>query len=290
MNKASEKKTDLIVFPEATIGGYPKHSTFGIQVGLRTDSGRQEYLLYYNASIEVPSPTTDTLAQLAKETNMSVVIGVIERERGTLYCTLLYIDAVAGLIGKHRKIMPTGAERLVWGFGDESTIAVHDMTLPSLQNVNGHGNKAKVSGVICWENYQPLLRYHMYRQGTQIYTAPTVDARTTWLPSMQFIAQEGRCFVLSACAFAKKEDFPADHAAQQAPDDIIIAGGSCIISPLGEVLAGPLREEAGLLFAEIDLDDNIRGALDMDVTGHYSRSDIFQLHVKGYPEDKSKAV
>lgn len=129
----------------------------------------------------------------------------------------------------------------------------------------------------------PLLRYHYYSQGTQLYCAPTVDARESWIPSMQHIATESRCFVLSACQFARVSDYADHHFAKETekrdPNEIVIAGGSCIVDPMGQILAGPLRETEGVLTAEIDLDDIIRGKFDMDSCGHYSRSDIFKLQV-----------
>lgn len=132
----------------------------------------------------------------------------------------------------------------------------------------------------------PLLRYHTYRQGVQLYCAPTVDARESWIPTVRHIATEGRCFVLSACQFARRRDFPAAHLdAMEADggerdDAVVIAGGSCIVGPMGDVLAGPLRDAEGVLVHEVDLDDVVRGRMDLDVTGHYSRSDLFQLEVK----------
>jgi beta-cyano-L-alanine hydratase/nitrilase len=274
LHDAAKENVAIIVFPEACIGGYPKHSTFATEVGVRKPEGRGTFLKYHNAAISVPSETTEALAKMAKQHRMSIIIGVIEKERGTLFCTALYIDREFGLVGKHRKLMPTGAERLIWGQGDETTIDAHDLSL--------HGGTVKASATICWENYMPLFRFHTYSQGVSLYCAPTVDARETWIPTMRHIAQEGRCFVLSACAFATKDDFPADDDAQLAPEDIVIAGGSCIVSPLGELLAGPLRGSSGVLTAEIDLDDCIRGRYDMNVTGHYSRSDLFKLQVRGH--------
>ncbi|KAG2226072.1 hypothetical protein INT45_011689 [Circinella minor] len=276
--EASEQNVDLVVFPEAFIGGYPKYSTFGMHIGERSAAGRDEYLQYYNNAIEVPGPVTDKLASLANQSNMYMVIGVIEREAitGTLYCTAIHIDPAEGYVTKHRKIMPTAQERTVWGFGDGTTLPV--VTYQRSPNLS-----ARVSSTICWENYVPMLRQHYYNKGVQIYCAPTVDTREVWTSTMTHIALEGRCFVLSSNQFMHFEDFPEGHPlpANSDPEGIALAGGSVIVSPLGEVLAGPLREKEGLLTAEIDLNDIIRGKLDMDnsLTGHYSRPDIFKLFV-----------
>ena len=160
-------------------------------------------------------------------------------------------------------------ERIVWGFGDGSTMPVFDTPL------------GKIGAVICWENYIPMLRMTMYSKGIQIYCAPTADDRDTWLSTMQHVALEGRCFVLTACQHLRRRNCPADYAAIHGndPEIVIMRGGSAIVSPLGKILAGPLYLEDGILTAEIDLDDIARAKYDFDVAGHYARPDIFQLHV-----------
>ena len=169
-----------------------------------------------------------------------------------------------GLLFKHRKLVPTASERLLWGQGDGSTIQVVQTGI------------GRIGMAICWENYMPLYRQHLYYQGVQLWCAPTVDAREMWQTSMRHIAYEGRCFVLSACQYLTKEDWPEDLRDAGGTID----GRSMVISPKGEVLTQPLRAE-GVLFAEIDLDDIQRGKFDLDVAGHYSRPDIFSLHVRG---------
>src|SRR5690606_17936345 len=175
--------------------------------------------------------------------------------------------------GKHRKLMPTAMERLVWGYGDGSTLPVFDTPL------------GKLDAVICWENYTPLLRTAMYAKGIEIWCAPTADGRKTWLPSMQMVALEGRCFVLSCNQFTRRRDFPADYDAIQGddPDTVISEGGSCIVDPLGEVLAGPAWDGECILTAEIDRGQIARGKYDFDVTGHYARPDVFRLYVNERP-------
>ncbi|OBZ78624.1 Bifunctional nitrilase/nitrile hydratase NIT4 [Grifola frondosa] len=256
--------SQLAVFPEAFIGGYPKMSTFGAVVGDRTPEGRDEFVRYANAAIEIPSPAISRIEEISKQTGVFLVVGIIERDVGTLYCTAIFVDPVEGFIAKHRKLQPTGMERIIWG---QATV------------------QTKISATICWENYMPLLRTFYYSKGTQIYCAPTVDGRPAWQHTMTHIALEGRCFVLSSCQYAEEKDYPSDHAVlnseKRDPSNVMIAGGSVIISPLGKVLAGPLRGGEGVLTAELDLDDVFRGKFDLDVTGHYARPDIFQLNVIG---------
>ncbi len=253
----------LVVFPEAFIGGYPKGLDFGARVGSRTPEGRDWYARYAAGAITVPGPHTDSIAEAARAHGVFLVTGVIEKHGSTLYCTVLFFGPDGALLGHHRKLMPTAAERLIWGFGDGSTLPVFDTPL------------GKLGAVICWENYMPALRMAMYAQGITLYCAPTVDDRETWLPTMRHIAMEGRCFVISACQYATRADYPPDYPA----DDVLIRGGSCIVGPLGEILAAPCFGAEGLVTATLDPAAIVRGKYDFDVTGHYSRPDIFQLRV-----------
>jgi len=239
----------------------------------------------------VPSEATTQIEAISSKYDIFLVVGVIERELGTLYCTVIFIHPSKGLVGKHRKIMPTASERLVWGFGDGTTLPIVKETFKtkgSGPSQDGGSIDVKLTATICWENYMPLLRTYYYSKGTQLYCAPTVDARPFWKDSMVHIALEGRCHVLSACQFSKQKDYPADHqlpeGRERNPEDILIAGGSLIVSPLGEILAGPLRGEEGVLSAEIDIDEYFMGKFDMDSVGHYSRRDIFELNAKGVPQ------
>lgn len=272
-NKASAGGAALAVFPEAFLPGYPRGITFGTVVGDRTREGREHFRRYFDASMDVPGPAVDRLAEIAAETALHLVIGVVEREGGTLYCTVLFFSP-DGYLGKHRKLMPTGAERIVWGFGDGSTLPVFETPL------------GRLGAVICWENYMPLLRMAMYAKGIQLYCAPTADGRETWVPTMRHVALEGRCFVLSCNQVTRRGDFPDDipNALASAPDDVLSTGGSCIISPLGEVLAGPARDGEEILFADIDLAEIARGKFDFDVAGHYARPDVFRLIVDEAPK------
>lgn len=257
----------LVVMPEALLGGYPKGEIFGTRLGYRLPEGRQAYARYYQNAIDVPGPETDALAALSQRTGASLVIGVIERAGSTLYCTALYFDPAAGLAARHRKLMPTGTERLIWGQGDGST-------LPVVETAAG-----RVGGAICWENHMPLLRTAMYAKGVQIWCAPTVDERDIWQCSMRHIAHEGRCFVISACPV---QPSPAELGLDVPgwdPQRPLINGGSLIVGPLGDVLAGPLHGQTGLLTATIDIEDLVRARYDFDVVGHYARPDVFALDV-----------
>ena len=259
----------LAVFPEVFIGGYPKGSSFGTPVGMRKPEGRADFQRYFDHAVALDGPELAVLAEAVRETGLFVVIGVLERDGGTLYCTALFFDGERGMIAKHRKLMPTGAERLIWGFGDGSTMPVIETSL------------GRIGAVICWENYMPMLRMAMYDKGISIYCAPTADDRDTWLPTMRHIALEGRCFVLSSCQHIRRGAYPADFdcAMGDDPETVLMRGGSAIVSPLGEVLAGPDFDGETILYAGIDTDAVARGKYDFDVAGHYARPDIFQLSV-----------
>jgi nitrilase len=274
LRAAAERGARLAVFPEAFLGGYAKGASFGTPVGMRLPQGRQAFQRYYDNAIDLDGPEIEIIAAATRETGLFAVIGCIERERGTLYCTALFFDGDRGLVGKHRKLMPTAAERLIWGFGDGSTMPVFDTSL------------GRVGAVICWENYMPMLRMAMYDKGISIYCAPTADDRDTWIPSMQHIALEGRCFVLTACQFITRGAYPPDYecALGDNPETVLMRGGSAIIGPLGQVLTGPDFERETTLYAEIDLDEIVRGKYDFDVVGHYARPDIFRLSVDESPQ------
>jgi nitrilase len=263
----TDADAELVVFPEAFVSCYPRGHAFGAVVGSRTDEGRAWFRRYWEASIDVPGAATERLGAIARERGCHVVIGVVERGGATLYCTALFFASDGSLLGKHRKLMPTGSERLVWGFGDGSTLPVFDTPL------------GRLGAVICWENYMPLLRMAMYRKGIQLYCTPTADARETWVASMRHIACEGRCFVLSANQFARRSDYPEDYPVNVPADEIMCHGNSVIVSPLGELLAGPETEGEAILHAEIDIGRTVEGKFDFDVAGHYSRPDIFRLEV-----------
>lgn len=280
LQKLAELATDvarqgaeLVIFPEAFIGGYPKGNDFGVSIGMRSPEGREEFRRLFESAVEVPGSATEFIASVARDHAIHLVVGVIEREGGTLYCTALIFGPDGQLLGKHRKLMPTAMERVIWGSGDGSTIPV--VTTPI----------GKIGSVICWENYMPLLRTAMYAKGIELYCAITVDDRETWIPTIRHIALEGRCFVLSACQFLQRADLPAGYSTERftASQDVLIRGGSCIVGPLGQILAGPKYGEDCLLVADLDPAEIARAKFDFDVVGHYSRPDVFRLDVNERP-------
>lgn len=273
IEEAAATGAKVIVFPEAFIVGYPKGLGYGLVVGARDAAGREEFRIYLDAAIEVPGLETQRLCEAAETYGSYVVMGVIEREMGTCYCTVLFFGPDGRLLGKHRKLMPTALERMIWGFGDGSTLTVVDSPY------------GRIGSVICWENYMPMLRMAMYSKNVALYCAPTADDRDTWISSMQHVALEGRCFVLTACQFIRKKDFPDTVRVSlgDSPDSVLMRGGSAIISPSGKVLAGPHFEGETILTATLDLGEIDRGKFDFDVVGHYSRPDVFQLNVNEAP-------
>jgi nitrilase len=275
---AAAQGAQLILFPEAFIPAYPRGLGFGTVVGSRSEAGRRTWERYWANSVDVPGPATEALGAAAREARAYLAIGVVERDtqfsRGTLYCTLLYFGPEGQLLGKHRKLKPTAAERLIWGEGDGSTLTVLDTEL------------GKMGGLICWENYMPLARTALYGKGVELYLAPTADARDSWQATLRHIACEGRCFVLGCNQFVTKAMVPADLEGIADLDDapeVLCRGGSAIVSPLGEYLSGPLYDQEGMLVADLDLAEVARGKFDLDVVGHYARPDVFQLLINEQP-------
>ena len=257
----------LVVMPEALLGGYPKGEIFGTRLGYRLPEGRRAFADYHANAVDLDGPELAALSDLSTRTGATLVLGVIERAGATLYCTAVFIAPGQGLVAKHRKLMPTGTERLIWAQGDGST-------MPVVESPAG-----KLGAAICWENHMPLFRTAMYAKGVEIWCAPTVDERDVWRSSMRHIAHEGRCFVISSC---QVQPSPAELGVTvEGWDDHrpLIGGGSLIVGPLGDVLAGPLERETGLITAEIDVNDLVAARYDLDVVGHYSRPDIFRLSV-----------
>jgi nitrilase len=274
IRQAGSERARLVLLPEAFIPGYPRGLSFGMSVGGRSPEGRELWRIYWENAVDVPGPTTDLLGQAARDAGLYAAVGVVERDLsntpGTLYCTLLYFGPDGRLLGKHRKLKPTGSERLIWGEGDGSTLTV----LPT--------ELGRLGGLICWENYMPLARMALYGKGVEIYLAPTADARDTWQATLRHIACEGRCFVLGCNQFVTRDMYPGDLAvgdelARQ--PEVMCRGGSAIVGPLGEVLAGAAYDRETILTAEIDLDEIVRARLDFDVVGHYARPDVFRLTV-----------
>ncbi len=278
IDRARQAGCQLVLFPESFIPCYPRGLTFDAIIGRRTDRGRDQWLDYWANSVEIPSPSVDRLSSAIREAGLFVALGVTEREPigGTLHCALLYFGPDGTLLGKHRKLKPTGLERYIWGESDGSTLVSYQTDL------------GRIGGLICWENYMPLARTALYQKGVEIYLAPTADARDAWQATMQHIALEGRCFVLASNQFVRKSDYPARYQPDLTDEpDVMSRGGSVIISPLGEVLAGPLWNQEGLLTAELDFSLLAKSKLDFDCVGHYARPDVFQLTVVNQPPTQS---
>ena len=270
--EAAAQGAQLILLPEAFIPAYPRGLSFGTVVGSRSPSGRDTWQAYYAAAVDVPGPATEALGAAARQANAYLAVGVIERDtqtsHGTLYCTLLYFGPDGKLLGKHRKLKPTASERLIWGEGDGSTLTVLETEF------------GRIGGLICWENYMPLARMALYTKGVDIYLAPTADSRDTWQATLRHIACEGRCYVLGCNQYVTKSMYPADLAGIEDLNnqpEVMCRGGSAIVSPLGEVLAGPLFDREGSLFATLDLAEVARSKFDFDAVGHYNRPDVFQF-------------
>ncbi|WP_282080219.1 carbon-nitrogen hydrolase family protein [Aquimarina algiphila] len=273
--KYAKEGCELLVFPESFIPGYPRGFSFGAKIGSRTDDGRALYAEYAKNSIDLESEDLKRLEKLSKSNNIYLVIGATEKQdkNGTLYCSMLYISPSEGLLGVHRKIKPTGTERIIWGEAAGESLVTFKTKI------------GKLGGLICWENYMPLARMSMYKKGVEIYIAPTADSREEWTSTMKHIALEGRCFVLGCNQFYTKSMYPEKYQSlvENEPEDMC-PGGSIIVSPLGKVIAGPLFNTSGILVAELDLDEISKSKLDFDVIGHYSRNDIFQFSVEDQPE------
>ncbi|KAI5864069.1 carbon-nitrogen hydrolase [Durotheca rogersii] len=366
---------DVLVLPEAYLGGYPRGADFGCRVGSRTAVGRDDFLAYFRGAVDLgdgvgeggggdgdawlarradadaeeggaaPAKrgdgTREQLERIARESGLFLVVGLVERAGGSLYCAVVYVCPRLGVVGKRRKVQPTGTERLIWAQGSPATLKAVSTVI--------RGVRINLAAAICWENYMPLLRQSLYAQNVNLYLAPTADGRDTWLPLMRTVALEGRCFVVSsnmcvrggtptasatpgkpkgaargrrrsvfdedgneialpvrgtdepaaagaavieegeegggdaaAAAAAPEEEPPAVAQTQAVPEGFLSRGGSCIVSPAGDVLAGPQWEDdEGIVYADVDFEDCVRGRLDLDAAGSYSRNDSFKLSVTG---------
>jgi nitrilase len=271
---AAEKGVDLIIFPESYVPGYPRGFTFGTDIGRRTEEGKALYQQYWESSIDLKGEETNQLVEASKTYRIYVVAGVTERTKtsGSLYCTTVYISPIKGLMGIHRKIKPTAAERIVWAEGDGSTLSTFQTEIGIL------------GGLTCWENYMPAARMAMYQQGVELYIAPTADARPAWVSSMQHIALEGRCYVLSCNQYVTKQDIPTAYLPHlNIKEEVLCRGGSLVVSPDGHIQAGPIYDRSEILIANLDMNAIIRSKLDFDPNGHYTRPDIFKLTIRDLP-------
>jgi nitrilase len=263
----------LVVFPETFVPTYPDW----VWRCRPWDDGQADWFArLLDQSVDVPGPATDALGEAARAAGVYVSIGVNEREGTTLYNTQLYFGPDGALLGKHRKLMPTGGERLVWGMGDGSTLLVIDTPF------------GRLGGLTCWENYMPLARAAMYAQGIDIWLAPTWDNSDVWVPTLRHIAKEGRVFVVGVNFCLRGSDVPADIVGRDAiyggDDDWLSRGNTAIVGPEGELLAGPLVEQEGILMAEVDVTRARASRRQFDPVGHYARPDVFTLTVDTRPK------
>ena len=260
----------LALFPEAFIPVYPSSRWARHLAGWDGGDGRVLYGRLARESITIPGPDSDRLADIARTRGLWLAVGANELERGTIYNSLLVYSPTGELALQHRKLMPTNHERLVWGLGDGTG-------LEAIQTDAG-----KVGGLICWENLMPLARFALYESGVEIYLAPTADDSEDWHDSMRHIAREARAFVLSSCVFQTAASYPDDVPLAEG-DDLVGRGGSAILAPDGSYLAGPLWDEEGVLYAELEPQRLYEARQRFDPAGHYHRPDVFQFSTGARP-------
>lgn len=267
--KAASNGAKLVILPESFIPAYPRGLSFGTVVGSRNNAGRELWQWFFDESVDLSKDELAPVKEIAKQLGLHIYLGFTEQDsqsHGTLYCSTALIDDTGEILGVHRKLKPTGTERLIWGEGDGTDLQVYATKL------------GRLGGLICWENYMPLARMALYQQGVQVYLAPTADARLTWQSTLQHIACEGRCFVLGCNQYVEKSMYPTEFKDEliDAPE-IMSAGGTAAYNPMGEVLAGPVYNKEEIIYASVDLDACTRGKMDFDVVGHYHRPDVFKF-------------
>ena len=279
VEEAAKNGAELVVFTEAFIPGYPTW-IWRLRPGGDWNVSEELHERLLNNSVTMESNDLALLYAVAKKHNVTIVCGIEERDsqlsQSTLYNSVIIIGSDGTLLNKHRKLMPTNPERMVWGTGDASGLKVVDTPV------------GRVSTLLCWENYMPLARYAIYSQGVEIYIAPTYDSGDNWIGTLQHIAREGCCWVVGCGNLMKgsdiPEDFPDKASLYPDADEWVNPGDSIVIAPGGEVVAGPMRKESGILYCDVDREKASIAKRALDVTGHYSRPDIFQLHVNTQPQ------
>jgi len=255
----------LALFPEAFIPVYPSSRWVRQLAGWDGDA-RPVYARLARESITIPGPDSDRIGEIARTNGLWLAVGANELERGTIYNALLIYSPEGELAIHHRKLMPTNHERLVWGLGDAK----------GLETVAT--DFGAVGGLICWENFMPLARFALYQAGVEVYLAPTADDSEDWLESMRHIARESRSFVLSCCVFQRASSFPEDVPLAEG-GELVGRGGSAILAPDGSYLAGPLWDEEGILYAELDPQRLYEARQRFDPAGHYHRPDVLRLQI-----------
>lgn len=279
VTEAAGKGAKLVIFTEAFIPGYPSW-IWRLRPGGDWNLSEELHARLLKNSVNMNSDDLQPLYEAAKKNKVSIVCGIEERDdelsQTTLYNTVIIIGEDGSLLNKHRKLMPTNPERMVWGFGDATGLKVVKT------------NAGRVGALLCWENFMPLARYALYAQGIELYIAPTYDSGDGWIGSLQHIAREGCCWVVGCGNLMKGSDFPDDFPGKTTlyPDanEWVNPGDSIVIAPGGEIMAGPMREESGIMYCEIDLERVTTARRALDVAGHYSRPDIFTLHVNTKPQ------
>jgi nitrilase len=274
VEQAAAEGANLVIFSEAFIPGYPAW-VWRLRPGADWGVSEQLHERLLNNAVNIESADLNPLYEAAAKYKVNIVCGIEEREsqlgRATLYNTAITIGDDGILLNRHRKLMPTNPERMVWGFGDASGLKVVD------------SSAGRIGTLLCWENYMPLARYALYAQGVEIYIAPTYDSGDGWIGSLQHIAREGCCWVVGCGNLMRGSDIPDDlpDKSRLYPDaeEWINPGDSVVIAPGGSIVAGPMHEQEGILYCEIDLSKVAISKRALDVTGHYSRPDIFQLTV-----------
>ncbi len=277
IREVGERGAALAVFPEAFLPGYPAWVWF-VPPG-RTRVLRALYARLLEEAVAIPDEATDRLCEAAREAGVAVAMGVNERNveasGTTLYNTLLYIGPDGSILGRHRKLVPTAGERLVWGRGDGSDLEAYDLPF------------GRVGGLICWENYMPLARYAFWAWGTQVFVAPTWDRGEPWISTLRHGAKEGRCYVVGCCSPVRTADlterFGELEPFLEGVGEWLNPGGSAIVDPDGRVVAGPALEEETILYAEVRREKLTGPRWQLDVAGHYARPDVFELRLHRRP-------
>ena len=274
--EAGKNGAKLIVFPEVYVPGYP--DWVWVVPNSQAKQLNDLYVELIQNAVSIPDESTQKLCQAAKKAKIYVTIGLHEKNtessNASLFNSLLFIDDQGKILGTHRKLIPTGGEKMIWAQGDGSTLHVFDTSI------------GKIGGLICWENYMPLARQAMYASGTQILVVPTWDKSENWLSSLRYIAREGGLFVISCCAAIRMADIPDRYDFKNLyPEgrDWINTGNSCIINPRGEYIAGPVEKKEEIVYATIDLNEITSSKRMFDAAGHYARPDVFKFAVNRKP-------
>ena len=283
VEQAAANGSRLVVFPEAFISGYPAW-IWRLRPGSDWGISEELHTRVVNSAVDLEKNDLSPLCNAARENKITVICGLNERDgtlsRATIYNTVVIIGEDGNILNRHRKLMPTNPERMVWGFGDGSGLKVIDTPV------------GKVGTLLCWENYMPLARYALYSQGIEVYVAPTYDSGDGWIGTMQHIAREGRCWVIGSGVALTYNDIPADFPEKQSlyppTEEWINSGDSVVVAPGGDIVAGPMRKEKGILYGEIDSASVVASKRALDVAGHYSRPDIFTLTVNTQPQSPIK--